>query len=46
MLISCLVLSVTWVWLMSGQNHIKGYIARNRGIVVLARTGVFPGTGI
>ncbi|KAK1084491.1 COP9 signalosome (CSN) subunit [Friedmanniomyces endolithicus] len=28
------------------QNHMKGYIARDRGIVVLSKTGAFPGTGV
>ncbi len=28
------------------QNMMKGYIARERGIVVLSKAGAFPGTGI
>ena len=28
------------------QNLMKGYIARDRGIVVLSKTGAFPGTGV
>lgn len=28
------------------QNLMKGYIARERGIVVLSKNGAFPGTGI
>lgn len=28
------------------QNLMKGYISRERGIVVLSKTGAFPGTGI
>ena len=27
------------------QNLMKGYIARERGIVVLSKAGAFPGTG-
>jgi len=27
------------------QNLMKGYIARERGIVVLSKGGAFPGTG-
>ena len=36
-------------WLMSSadqQNLMKGYIARERGIVVLSKGGAFPGTGV
>jgi hypothetical protein len=28
------------------QNLMKGYIARERGIVVLSKAGAFPGTGV
>lgn len=28
------------------QNMMKGYIARDRGIVVLSKAGAFPGTGV
>lgn len=28
------------------QNLMKGYIARERGIVVLSKGGAFPGTGV
>ena len=28
------------------QNLIKGYIARERGIVVLSKAGAFPGTNV
>lgn len=28
------------------QNLMKGYIARERGIVVLSKNGAFPGTGV
>lgn len=28
------------------QNFMKGYIARDRGLVVLSKTGAFPGTGV
>lgn len=28
------------------KNHMKGYIARERGIVVLSKAGAFPGTGV
>ncbi len=28
------------------QNLMKGYIARDRGVVVLSKGGAFPGTGI
>jgi COP9 signalosome complex subunit 12 len=28
------------------QGYMKGYIARDRGIVVLSKAGAFPGTGI
>jgi len=28
------------------QNLMKGYISRAHGIVVLSKTGAFPGTGI
>ncbi|KAL5604428.1 hypothetical protein BROUX41_002400 [Berkeleyomyces rouxiae] len=28
------------------KNLMKGYIARDRGIVVLSKTGAFPGTGV
>lgn len=28
------------------QNYMKGYIARDRGIVVLSKAGAFPGTGV
>ncbi|KPI44322.1 uncharacterized protein AB675_8611 [Cyphellophora attinorum] len=28
------------------KNFIKGYIARDRGIVVLSKAGAFPGTGV
>jgi len=28
------------------QNFMKGYIARERGIIVLNKKGVFPGTGV
>lgn len=35
-------------WLIaSSQNLMKGYIARERGIVVLSKGGnAFPGTGV
>ncbi|KAK4960662.1 COP9 signalosome (CSN) subunit, partial [Elasticomyces elasticus] len=35
--------------LVAGQiykNLMKGYIARDRGIVVLSKGGAFPGTGV
>ncbi len=28
------------------QNMMKGYIARDRGVVVLSKAGAFPGTGV
>lgn len=28
------------------QNHMAGYIARERGFVVLSKKGAFPGTGV
>ena len=28
------------------QNLMKGYIARQPGIMVLSKTGAFPGTGV
>ncbi|KAK3645450.1 COP9 signalosome (CSN) subunit [Elasticomyces elasticus] len=28
------------------KNHMKGYIARDRGMVVLSKAGAFPGTGV
>jgi len=28
------------------KNFMKGYIARERGIIVLNKKGVFPGTGV
>lgn len=28
------------------QNLMKGYIARERGVVVLSKGGAFPGTGV
>jgi len=28
------------------KNLLKGYIARERGIVVLSKNGAFPGTGV
>lgn len=28
------------------QNLMKGYIAHERGIVVLSKNGAFPGTGV
>ena len=28
------------------QNLMKGYIARERGFVVLSKSGAFPGTGV
>jgi COP9 signalosome complex subunit 12 len=28
------------------QNFMKGYIARDRGIIVLRKGGAFPGTGV
>lgn len=28
------------------QNLMKGYIARDRGVVVLSKGGAFPGTGV
>jgi hypothetical protein len=30
----------------SQQSLMKGYIARERGIVVLSKGGAFPGTGV
>ena len=36
------VLSLTF----SMQEFMKGYIARDRGIVVLSKNGAFPGTGV
>jgi COP9 signalosome complex subunit 12 len=30
----------------AAQNLMKGYIARERGIVVLSKGGAFPGTGV
>jgi hypothetical protein len=30
----------------TSQNLMKGYIARERGIVVLSKGGAFPGTGV
>ncbi|KAK0657289.1 protein CSN12 [Cercophora newfieldiana] len=35
------LLTVFWT-----QNLMKGYIARERGMVVLSKSGAFPGTGI
>lgn len=32
--------------LMLQQNLMKGYIARDRGMVVLSKAGAFPGTGV
>ena len=28
------------------QDLMKGYVARERGIVVLSKKGAFPGTGV
>ena len=28
------------------QNLMKGYIARDHGMVVLSKAGAFPGTGV
>jgi len=28
------------------QSLMKGYIARERGVVVLSKAGAFPGTGV
>ncbi|KAK0876032.1 COP9 signalosome (CSN) subunit [Friedmanniomyces endolithicus] len=38
--VECLVANAIY------KNHMKGYIARDRGIVVLSKTGAFPGTGV
>lgn len=32
--------------LIKAQNLMKGYIARERRIVVLSKAGAFPGTGV
>jgi hypothetical protein len=38
--VECLLANIIY------KNLMKGYIARERGIVVLSKTGAFPGTGI
>lgn len=45
---TCILIS-TWnskSLTLIGQNLMKGYIARERGIVVLSKGGAFPGTGV
>lgn len=38
--VECLVANMIY------KNLMKGYISRERGIVVLSKNGAFPGTGI
>lgn len=38
--VECLIANMIY------KNLMKGYISRERGIVVLSRTGAFPGTGV
>ncbi|KAI0999330.1 hypothetical protein K3495_g8864 [Podosphaera aphanis] len=38
--VECLIANMIY------KNLMKGYIARERGIVVLSRSGAFPGTGV